>query len=294
MPSKFFVMDFRKKAKDLKDLVGLTKLNASLKEKTKEFRDELSSRIQDLDVKTFIIEISSLDLDVLSISTSSLPREENRKISKISHVQNSDNLTPPKRLFDINLMKTVMYEDIVDDVKEKGYVAVSHVWGDSKDWTWSTAKQMGITGLDWKVPLSNLNKMNQIKRAMETFGKEYCWLDVLCMPQGEDRQWEVNLEIPFMGDYYAGADMVLVLATVDPVISEDFTKWYNLMDDVMENKRNFTKKEVKWLYPNPMVNLLDMSGEKWFTRLWTLQEAIMAKNLILVHTFYSGIQHFIY
>jgi hypothetical protein len=295
MPSKFFVMDFRKRAKDLKDLVGLgrldlTKLNVSLKEKAKEFTDELSSRIQDLDVKTFVREKNSPNLDTDTHKTSNIVkfkqlvdptelREENQEIFEISPVHNPDNLTPPKRLFDIDTMETVMYEDVKSDVKEKGYVAISHVWGDQKKYVPKGVGVMG--GVTWTIPLSDPDKIFRVKNAMSNYyGVKYCWFDVLCMPQ--DKQDEINLEIPFMGDYYAGAKMVLVLTTVDPVISEDFTKWYNLMEDVMENKRNFTQKEIDWLKPFPMVDLLDISKEKWFRRLWTFQEAIMARNLILV------------
>ena len=95
-------------------------------------------------------------------------------------------------------MLTVMYDDVADDVKKKGYVAISHVWGNQTSYS---AESLRISGISWDVPLSSFGKIFRLINAMTSFGKEYCWFDVLCMPQGKDRQWEVNLEIPFMGDY---------------------------------------------------------------------------------------------
>lgn len=54
-------------------------------------------------------------------------------------------------------------------------------------------------------------------RALVKFRMEWCWFDVLCMPQGEKNQAEVNKEIPFMGDYYNGAKMTFVLSDSDEV-----------------------------------------------------------------------------
>jgi hypothetical protein len=200
------------------------------------------------------------------------------KKSKSSQNTHVDSLATPKRLFDIHHMKTVMYADVVDDVKEKGYVAISHVWGDQNIYT---AEELEIKGgVTWEIPLSNQDKISRTKNFMSQYKMKYCWFDVLCMPQGEHNQWQVNLEIPFMGDYYAGASIVAVLAAVEPVVSEDFGRWYYMMNDVANKERDFTTEEREWIYSHDKVDLLDVAKDKWFTRLWTLQEAVMAKNLI--------------
>ncbi len=186
-------------------------------------------------------------------------------------------LITPKRLFNVDTMETVMYKDVVDDVKENGYVAISHVWGNQKKYV---PKGVGVTGgVTWTIPLSDPDKMFRVKDAMSRYKEKYCWFDVLCMPQ--DKQNEINEEIPFMGDYYAGADIVLVLATMDVVISKIFGRWYDMMDDVMKKNRYFTNEELDWI-ESYNTDLLDISEETWFKRLWTWQEAVMAKELILV------------
>ncbi len=188
-------------------------------------------------------------------------------------------LIPPKRLFHIPSMSTVMYEDVADDVKEKGYAAISHVWGDQ---TMYDPDELGIKGgADWKVPLSDPNKMTIILDSMKDYGKEYCWLDVVCMPQ--DKQNEINLEIPFMGDYYSGADVTFALAKIH-YDKESYDYWYDMMTDIMKTKRDFTREERGWIvsYGENNAMLLDISKEIWFERVWTLQETLLSKSVILV------------
>lgn len=185
-------------------------------------------------------------------------------------------LITPKRLFDISTMKTMMYEDA--DVEKEGYVAISHVWGVQNIYT---AEELGITGgVTWGIPLSNPDKISRVKDAVLRYGEKHCWFDVLCLSQ--DKQDEINEEIPLMGDYYAGSNAVFVLPTVEPVISEEFTIWYDMMSNIMDEKRDFTKEELDWIESHENLYLFDISGEKWFTRLWTFQEAIMAKKLVLI------------
>ncbi|KFH61786.1 hypothetical protein MVEG_12369 [Podila verticillata NRRL 6337] len=189
-------------------------------------------------------------------------------------------LSPPRRLFHIPSMTTVMYEDVADDVKDNGYVAISHVWGTLNMYA---ANELEIEdGVDWWLPLSDHSKITKVKNAMKYLKKEYCWFDALCMNQ--DRQYEIDQEVAFMGDYYAGADYTLVIPTTDPIPSEGYEKWYSMMGDIIEKKREFTSLEKDWIMAQiesgkPM---LDLSKEKWFTRVWTFQEGAMAKELVLI------------
>lgn len=189
-------------------------------------------------------------------------------------------IIPPKRLFHIPSMSTVIYEDVFDDVKNKGYIAISHVWGEQKKYKPDDLEIVG--GIDWKIPLSDIGKMSRVVNAINHFKKEYCWFDVLCMPQGEDRQWEVNLEIPFMGDYYSGADITLVLGTIEHNPSESFKKWYDIMEDALETQRELTREEDLWIITYKGSCLLDISKDLWFTRVWTWQEAVMSKKVIFL------------
>ena len=194
-------------------------------------------------------------------------------------------LNPPKRLFHVPSMSTVMYVDIADDVKKKGYVAISHVWGNQQMYS---ADELGINGVEWGIPLSDAHKISRLVDAMNQFEKEeYCWFDVLCMPQ--NRQDEINEEIPFMGDYYAGAKATFVLSDVNYNKSEDYWKWVEFMLDIKKSNRNFTKSEINWMMYDTNGVIMDLSKDQWFTRVWTFQEAVLSNYIILFGA--NGIHH---
>lgn len=187
-------------------------------------------------------------------------------------------LTPPKRLFHIPSMSTVIYVDVVDSVKEKGYAAVSHVWGNQQMYS---ADELGInSGVDWMVPLSDPGKMERLIATMLAFEKEYCWFDVLCMPQ--DKQDEINLEIPFMRNYYSGADITFVLSDKTHGTTETLGKWSDIMRDAMDIGREFTNDELLWMTSEDKEHL-DFHEDEWFDRVWTFQEAVLSQRLIMVN-----------
>jgi hypothetical protein len=53
-----------------------------------------------------------------------------------------------------------------------------------------------------------------------------------------------------------------------------------MISDVMASRRDFTKDEDMWILSKNH-NLLDISKDKWFTRVWTLQEGVLSKKIIL-------------
>lgn len=201
-------------------------------------------------------------------------------ISPLSVLVNLQNfimsLTPPKRLFHVPTMSTVFYGDVADDVKNKGYVAISHVWGEQKAYTPMELQIAG--GVNWIIPLCNRDKITRLKSSMKCFEQEYCWFDVLCMPQ--DKQSEINLEIPYMGDYYKGACLTLVLSYRKYDMTLDLLIWYILAYGMKSGIKLSIHEE---LYIRSYRNELDETCEdSWFTRVWTFQETILSRNIILV------------
>lgn len=176
-------------------------------------------------------------------------------------------------------MKVEKYEDIHNCVNRYGYVCISHVWGDQKKYK---PEELGIkSGVNWEVPLSDPDKISRIRKAMIKYRKKYCWFDVLCMPQ--DNQEEINLEVPLMGDYYSGARITFVLSAVSCTVSENFAKWSDIMSDIIQDLRGFTEEEHGWMCClSHEYNLSDLYKDEWFKRVWTLQEAVLSKKLILI------------
>lgn len=185
-------------------------------------------------------------------------------------------LIAPKRLFHVPTMSTVLYVDVTDDVKEKGYVAVSHVWGEQKLYS---ARELNIeNGVNWEIPLSDPSKIYRLICGMAKYEMEYCWWDILCMPQ--DKQDEINLEIPMMGDYYSGADMTFVLSDTEYHIGENFTKWCDMISDIRGSGKFPTKEEDSYILKNGS-GLANFSKDPWVKRVWTFQEAALSERIIL-------------
>jgi hypothetical protein len=181
---------------------------------------------------------------------------------------------PPVRLFNIKKMETVIHHDFPKSVLDKGYVAVSHVWGEQK---WHNPESLGIKkGVNWQVPLSDTNKMDMLKKAMKKFGMEWCWFDVLCMPQDKQGREQINKEIPFMGDYYNGAKMTLVLSDVVP---EDEVNGL-IVGGFIKGMTTVSKFTTISTY----LESFGFDEDPWTERLWTFQEAVMSKQIWLVRS----------
>lgn len=186
----------------------------------------------------------------------------------------------PVRLFNVKTMETVIVDDFPESVKD-GYAAVSHVWGEQ---TLYSPEDIGIkAGIDWKIPLSNTNKMDMLKSAMKKFKMEWCWFDVLCMPQGTENQHLVNKEIPYMGDYYMGAKLTIVFSDrdeyEDPQGNPDITKINN---PIAKALLKGTIKYCGIVSTTMYVDFWNLGQELWIGRLWTYQEAVMSKQIWLV------------
>lgn len=174
----------------------------------------------------------------------------------------------PVRLFNTKTMETVIHHEFPKSVIKHGYVAVSHVWGEQE---WHNPENLGIKkGINWNIPLSNTNKMDMLKKAMKKFKMEWCWWDVLCMPQGEHNQHLVNKEIPYMGDYYNGAKMTLVLSDGEgPALFDHAVK-------------GLWKSLIKHMFVQLHLIAWGFEEDPWISRLWTFQEAVMSKVIWLV------------
>jgi hypothetical protein len=124
---------------------------------------------------------------------------------------------------------------------------------------------------------------------------------VLCIPQ--DKQDEINEEIPFMGDYYAGADITIVLSDEIHNLSDNYTtKMHKFFYDVKagieqiyyidrdeyddfysKTDPNIYRDDNTWYdYGDENIILYNVRFDKWFDRVWTLQEAILSNKIILV------------
>ncbi|KAK0433533.1 hypothetical protein EV421DRAFT_1427413 [Armillaria borealis] len=170
-------------------------------------------------------------------------REERRKALVGNRIVNT--WLPPRRVWDLYSNRVVPYW-IMDTDSDSGChhwpQPISHAWMDDKD---RTAVWTPINGYKWPVPIPKDANLNLIRIEMLNLGREYVWLDVLCLRQvggpGEDiRTEEWKLDVPTIGAAYRSEDVVCYLSGLGLPLT--------LKEGDLESDRC------------------------WFRRAWTLQE----------------------
>ncbi|KAH7930438.1 hypothetical protein BV22DRAFT_1079017 [Leucogyrophana mollusca] len=155
------------------------------------------------------------------------------------------------------------------------YLVVSQVWGEIKE-------LMNIPTVDWGVPISDRRKWDVILGYCRREGVRWLWIDILCINQTRDSleaNREKALEIPKMSSYYREATACLVI----PDRYESFSDWHK---EVMGLHSEFAHSNVLdsdstlriW---NSIEMLRSLIQDAWFGRVWTVQELLLPKKLVL-------------
>ncbi|KAL5344385.1 hypothetical protein ACLOAV_010645 [Pseudogymnoascus australis] len=196
----------------------------------------------------------------------------------------------PSMLFDLSQNRVVRGSEL----KDVHYAAISHVWGDLSPNDGIDGQAYGV---DWKIPISSRQKLEQIFEASRiALGVKYIWIDVLCLNQTTRNP----NEIAKMNQYFANAIGCLVwleppVCDVQDINEEE--KWAALgaLRDVnstwgldaqyiptggpeMLLRGQETRREQS---ASEMIEVLRYIGQfPWFNRVWTLQEGVVPDNLL--------------
>ncbi|KAJ3280770.1 hypothetical protein HK104_000421, partial [Borealophlyctis nickersoniae] len=155
-----------------------------------------------------------------------------------------------------------------DDPPE--YIAVSHVWGDTKD-----HNDKEVANAPWKVPVRFPGKTSCIIDAVTRLcgPSTRIWLDVLSVNQ--DDETAASPQLTIMSKIYSRAKRVVVFCdddTATKLESYISTEWPKLSVDGEDAAGAF-------------LDLFSYVAEalktcEWTSRLWTLQEGLLAESLI--------------
>ena len=125
------------------------------------------------------------------------------------------------------------------------YVAISHVW----------AHGLGnVKGNS--LPTCQMRRLSRFVAALYPFSSiqtpTYLWIDTICVPRGKDDREHRKVAIDLMKETYQNADKVLVLDA-----------------QLLHSSSRVPAEEI----------LVRILSSWWMTRLWTLQEGLLADKL---------------
>ncbi|KAH8649427.1 heterokaryon incompatibility protein-domain-containing protein [Tricladium varicosporioides] len=144
------------------------------------------------------------------------------------------------------------------------YEALSYVWGDA-----SIRKNIVFNGNELSVTsnlavaLYHLRHQNKLRRL---------WVDALCINQGNLK--ERNEQVAMMSDVYIGAKLVVIWLGEG---SEETDQGFDLISIAAK------KGEVTEIVSRDLFSFyFELVKIEWFTRLWTVQELVLASQDPLV------------
>ena len=119
---------------------------------------------------------------------------------------------------------------------------------------------------------------------------QYCWIDTLCIDQADPE--DKKRQIPLMGEIYSKAEAVAIISgTPIGLTQEDIDCVTERVEDAVEMYREESWKSEgeKWetgqrrQFLKEAMDCLDLfTRSPWATRVWTLQEFVLAKSTIWI------------
>lgn len=159
------------------------------------------------------------------------------------------------------------------------YLAASHAWSEERF-------PLGVTFLD------SAGRKALIATIDQRFAGEvsHCWVDTICIDQNSDA--DMNEQIPLMGQIFGGALAVIVILSCDlQMCQRDIHLLTRRLEPAVDMREEGYWKQsgTKWqngkgrqLIQMGMRGLARLTTTAWATRVWTLQEYVLASQVIWI------------
>ncbi|KAM0163661.1 hypothetical protein ACHAPG_001187 [Botrytis cinerea] len=161
------------------------------------------------------------------------------------------------------------------------YLAASHAWSDN----------MFAIQTDYKNTLGGAMIETSVRTLFPNI--KYCWIDTICIDQNDEA--DKKLQIPLMGDIYGNAQAVVIITTCD------FPRWMtqNYLDQLtrdlgeaiaISREEEYTESMSEyWSHGDGRQKIIEgmdclelFTRTRWADRIWTLQEYILARQVVWV------------
>jgi hypothetical protein len=157
------------------------------------------------------------------------------------------------------------------DTTQIKYEAISYAWGDQK--STSTLRVTATTPSEFFKISPSVDTMLRYLRLPNQ--QRHLWIDALCINQ--DDLSEKDGQVRFMGDIYRQAQAIIIWVGPPTEAYQDVTRFF---EDMVKygnaDSRHFEERAATW------DKLREFLSKKWFTRRWTIQEAVLARQATIV------------
>lgn len=168
------------------------------------------------------------------------------------------------------------------DAEDK-YAAISYVWGDPND-------RVPII-CDGRIIEVTINLADALSHIRDWTESRFVWADAVCINQEDDT--EKGHQVKRMGKVYENAEEVLVwLGSDDEGIAEDCFNLIRETNEYLDHQYEIygsaigmpiiTKASPISFDKSRWAKVRALVGMPWFTRLWVVQEAALAKQCMLL------------
>ncbi|KAK1752519.1 heterokaryon incompatibility protein-domain-containing protein [Echria macrotheca] len=147
------------------------------------------------------------------------------------------------------------------------YEAISYTWGD--DTGDSTPCVPVYIGLFWDVLFQTRNCAAMLRYVRRPDAQRALWVDAICINQADTE--EKVMQIPKMGSIYKRCLRVLVY------LGE------KAAEAPRNRRRRFPKRAPISALVNDRRTLFKMLRSRYFSRLWVIQELVLARHVVFVH-----------
>lgn len=159
------------------------------------------------------------------------------------------------------------------------YLAASHAWSENHF----------PLGLPFLISPGRqaLIAVNEQQHARDVV---YCWVDTICIDQQDDE--DMNRQIPLMGQIFNGAVSVVIMLGCDLQMSQaevdqlskqlEPAVQMHVEEDRGDHRVFWQNGPGRALIVRGMKGLARLTTTAWATRVWTLQEYILASNVVWV------------
>jgi len=173
------------------------------------------------------------------------------------------------------IVRTVSLRD------NRNYIALSYTWGDS-----SVTAAIFINGVEHQITTNLESALRHIRDDVKPI---VLWVDAICINQSDIT--ERNHQVQLMRQIYSDVKVLAWLGKEEDGSDgaiEFIENWGPKLGKLL--RTDFKPQEIDGLFQPEMVNSVKRFFKRpWWERLWTVQEVVLGREVILVcgHTFMS-------